>query len=100
MRIHQLHSFNASKKPQPPGEAWSIKWTDIDSERSRITIRPEKNSNPRQRKISGQLMVMLSGLPHRWPYVFHRPDADPRSDLSTFASKKRNSRKWNGSDMA
>jgi len=30
-----------------PGEAWSIKWTDIDSERSCITIRPEKNSNPR-----------------------------------------------------
>jgi len=76
-----------------PGEAWSIKWTDIDSERSCITIKPEKNSNPRQRKISPQLITMLGGLPHRWPYIFHRPDADPRSDLSTFASKKRNSRK-------
>ena len=61
-----------------PGEAWPIKWMDIDSERSCITIKPEKNSNPRQRKISPQLMTMLNGLPHRWPYVLHRPDADPR----------------------
>jgi integrase len=52
-----------------PGEAWSIKWTDIDAQRSCITIRPEKNSNHRQRKISPHLMTMLSGLPHRWPYV-------------------------------
>jgi integrase len=67
-----------------PGETWSIKWTDIDSQRCCITIRPEKNSNPRQRKISGQLMVMLSGLPHRWPYVFHRPEADPIESLDDF----------------
>jgi len=41
-----------------PGEAWSIKWTDIDLERACITIKPEKKSNPRQRKISGQHMTM------------------------------------------
>jgi integrase len=67
-----------------PGEAWSIKWTDIDSERSCITIKPEKNSNPRQRKISPQLMTMLGGLPHRWVYVFHRPEADPIESLDDF----------------
>jgi len=48
-----------------PGEAWPIKWADIDSERSCITIKPEKNSNPRQRKISVHFIMMLSGLPHR-----------------------------------
>ena len=25
---------------------------------------------------------MLSRLPHRWPYVFHHPDADQRIDLT------------------
>jgi integrase len=67
-----------------PGEAWAIKWTDIDPERSCITIRPEKNSKPRQRKISPQLMTMLNGQPHRWPYVFHRPEADPVESLDDF----------------
>jgi integrase len=67
-----------------PGEAWSIKWTDIDSERSCITIKPEKNSKPRQRKMSPQLITMLNGLPHRWSYVFHRPDADPIESLDDF----------------
>jgi len=31
-----------------PGEAWNLKWTDIDTTRCTVTITPEKNSNPRQ----------------------------------------------------
>jgi integrase len=67
-----------------PGEAWSIKWTDIDSERHCITLTPEKNSKPRERKISPRLMMMLNGLPHRWPYIFHRSEADPVESLDDF----------------
>ena len=59
-----------------PGEAYAIKWVDIDTERSVVNIVPEKGSNPRQPKISSRLIAMLSALPHNWAYVFHRPEAD------------------------
>ena len=45
------------------GEAWNLKWTDIDSECSCATITPEKNSNPRQLKINSQLSAALNCLP-------------------------------------
>jgi integrase len=50
-----------------PGEAWNIKWADIDSERRCIIIKPEKDSKPRQRRMSPQQMTMLSGLRIRNP---------------------------------
>jgi integrase len=59
-----------------PGEAYAIKWIDIDAERSVVNIVPEKGSNPRQPKISSRLIAMLSALPHNWAYIFHRPEAD------------------------
>jgi integrase len=48
------------------------------------TVTEEKNSKPRQRKISVQLMAMLNGFPHRCPYVCHRPEADPIESLDDF----------------
>jgi integrase len=33
------------------GEAWNLKWVDLDSERSTVNVAPEKNSKPRQLKI-------------------------------------------------
>jgi integrase len=53
-----------------PGEAWNLKWTDIDTERCAVTVAPEKNSNPRQLKISSRLIGMLNTLHHRYEYVF------------------------------
>jgi len=39
-----------------PGEAWNLKWIDLDLEKSTLNILPEKNSNPRQLRISTRLM--------------------------------------------
>jgi len=39
-----------------PGEAWNLKWIDLDLEKSTVNILPEKNSNPRQLRISTRLM--------------------------------------------
>jgi integrase len=44
------------------GEAWNLKWTDIDFERSIVTLTPEKGSHPRQFKISSKLCSALSVL--------------------------------------
>jgi integrase len=35
-----------------PGEAWSLRWIDLDSTRHCIRITPEKGSRPRERKVS------------------------------------------------
>ena len=46
-----------------PGEAWRLKWTDIDYENKTITLnRPEKHSNSRQFRISTKLINVLSNL--------------------------------------
>jgi integrase len=66
------------------GEAYNIKWSDIDSERSIVNIVPEKGSNARQPKISGRLSAMLNALPHKWAYVFHSPEVDAGIALDHF----------------
>jgi len=53
-----------------PGEAWQLKWIDVDFEKSTVTITPEKGSKPRILKISGKLIAMLKALPKRGDYVF------------------------------
>jgi integrase/recombinase XerD len=46
------------------GEAWRLRWTDVDFERGIVTMNtPEKGSLPRQQKISGKLCSMLNMLP-------------------------------------
>ena len=46
------------------GEAWRLKWTDIDVEHGIITFNsPEKGSNPRQFRVSQKLAAMLNSLP-------------------------------------
>jgi len=66
------------------GEAWAVKWIDIDSERSVVNIVPEKGSNPRQLKVSSRVMAMLNALPHDSKYVFHSVEADPITSLDHF----------------
>jgi len=67
-----------------PGEAWNLKWTDIDLERSTVNISPEKGSNPRQLRITTHLIAMLNNLPHPWLYVFRNPKVDRESSMKTF----------------
>jgi integrase len=45
------------------GEAFLLKWTDFNFENRTVDITPEKGSEPRQLKISTQLIAMLNSLP-------------------------------------
>ena len=44
-----------------PGEAWDLRWTDLDLERGVVNVTPEKNGYARQQKIS------LQGFPQQAP---------------------------------
>ncbi len=52
------------------GEAWRLKWTDIDEEQNIIRCRAEKGGDPRAFKVSGKLIGMLKILPKKSIYVF------------------------------
>ena len=54
------------------GEAWSLKWIDIDSANNTIKLNtPEKYSNPRLFKVSNKLITMLDQLPKKNEKVFN-----------------------------
>ncbi len=53
------------------GECWRLKWSDVDNLNYTVTINtPEKNSNPRQLKISPKLCYMLNNLPKNSNLIF------------------------------
>jgi len=53
------------------GEAWRLKWTDIDFKNNIITCNePEKGSRPRIFKVSSELIAMLEKLKRKSIYVF------------------------------
>jgi len=52
------------------GEAWSLKWTDLDAEKRTVRITPEKGSEPRIFRISTKLMTMLTTLPKKTQFIF------------------------------
>jgi integrase len=66
------------------GEAWNLKWTDFDFETRIVDVVPEKNSNPRQLKISPRLVGMIDCLPKRYRFVFRNPAVDPLLSMETF----------------
>jgi integrase len=72
-----------------PGEIWRLQWTHVDFERGAVSIVPEKNSNPRQRKISTKLIAKLSSLPRRTTYVFRNPARNPIKSLDDFRDRYR-----------
>jgi len=54
-----------------PGEAWSLNWFNIDTERRTVTVNdPEKGSNPRILNISSHLAARLELLPKNTEYIF------------------------------
>jgi integrase len=54
-----------------PGEAWRLKWIDIDSIKRTVTVTPEKGGNPRMLKLSNTLIAMLHALPRKSEYAFN-----------------------------
>jgi integrase len=66
------------------GEAWNLRWTDLDPEQRTVNICPEKNSNPRQLRISLRLVSMLNALPKRYKLLFRNPDIDPLTSMEVF----------------
>jgi len=52
------------------GEAWQLKWTDVDTEGGTIRATPEKGSRPRQFKASTRLLTMLDRLPKNNIQIF------------------------------
>jgi len=52
------------------GEAWNVRWIDLDLEKMAVTLIPEKGSNPRQIKVSSKLFAMLNQLSRRDERVF------------------------------
>ncbi len=52
------------------GEAFMLEWTDFDFENKTVNITPEKGSEPRQLRISTQLIAMLNSLPKEKPKTF------------------------------
>ncbi len=64
------------------GEAWDAKWTDIDTEKSTIVVRPEKNIRSRGLRISGRLIAMTNNLPRTSPYLFRTEEQDRIGSLS------------------
>jgi integrase len=67
------------------GEAWNLRWIDINNEAGTIMITPEKRSRARQFRGSGSLIVMLTRLPHQFEFVFRNPDVDPTESLEDFS---------------
>jgi integrase len=52
------------------GEAWQLRWIDLDFEGLTVNVAPEKHSLPRQIKITARLLSMLSGLPKNGECIF------------------------------
>jgi integrase len=66
-----------------PGEAFALKWINIDFEHSFVTVNnPEKNSLPRTLRVSSKLLAMLKGLKKRNEYIFRD---SPNSRLKRFS---------------
>jgi integrase/ribosomal protein L37AE/L43A len=73
------------------GEAWKLKWTDIDYVNSTIRITPEKRSHARMFKISGKLLTMLSVLPKKSDKIFGTYDL--RGYRSSFVRQRKRAAK-------
>jgi integrase len=52
------------------GEAWKLKWIDIDVVNSTISITPEKGSHARMFKVSSKLLAMLAIVSKKGDKVF------------------------------
>ena len=66
------------------GEAWNLRWKDIDYEKNCVNILPEKNSDARQLKITNRLAAMLNNLPRKHEMIFRDPAVSPIESMEHF----------------
>jgi len=66
------------------GEAWALRWIDIDFEKGTVNVKPEKNSNPRILRISSRLIAMLSALGKDSEWVFRTANPNPLRSMDNF----------------
>ena len=52
------------------GEAWNLKWTDLDVQSQTIRVTPEKGSEPRILRISAKCLSMIQSLPRKGNLIF------------------------------
>jgi integrase/predicted RNA-binding Zn-ribbon protein involved in translation (DUF1610 family) len=52
------------------GEAWNLKWTDIDFVNSTLSVTPEKGSHARMFKVSNKLLAMINTIPKKSEKIF------------------------------
>jgi integrase len=52
------------------GEAWKLKWIDVDFVNSTIRVTPEKGSHARMFKISSKLIAVISAFPRKADKIF------------------------------
>ena len=52
------------------GEAWALKWIDIDFAQNTVWVTPEKESLARTFRMSSKLVNMLNRLPRKGEKVF------------------------------
>jgi integrase/ribosomal protein L37AE/L43A len=69
------------------GEAWKLKWVDIDFVNSTIRVTPEKGSHARMFKISSKLLAMISALPRKTDKLFGTYDL--RGFRSSFIKQRK-----------
>lgn len=53
-----------------PGEAWIVRWIDLEFNDKKVRVTPKKRSRPRILKLSNKLVAMLKALPQKSEYVF------------------------------
>jgi integrase len=69
------------------GEAWKLKWIDIDFVNSTIRVTPEKGSHARMFKMSSKLLAMISALPRKADKLFGNYDL--RGFRSSFIKQRK-----------
>ena len=71
------------------GEAWQLKWDDLDLETNTINITPEKNSKPRIFHLSDKLIRRLQKLPRNYgKRIFSKPNMEIDTFRDNYAEQR------------
>ena len=72
------------------GEAWRLKWKDVDFESKVVAITPEKGSNPRVNAMSNKLLSMLQSLQrNHGEWVFSYPNMPVEHHADNFGQQRK-----------